>query len=172
MGNPATQPVSELRVLECIDSAEFWSTEIGPYAEDMRKRADFYAISSVVLSTITGLGVWSTLAGSTHWPAVLLVSLVALASAAVAAIPQIKGYGRCAEAAASLGPRYGHVLGELEDALAMLRNGHPDGSARASQALKEFEEVRTAKQNLRPFPVGPQEKLNDLRAKGTKRRGP
>jgi len=166
MGSPATQPISESRVLECKDSAQFWATELGPYAEEMRRRADFYAISSVVLSTITGLGVWSTLPGSTHWPAVLLVSLVALASAAAAAIPQIKAYGRCAEAAASLGVRYGHVMGELEDALEMLHNGHPGGSSRASDALKEFEEVRTAKQNLRPFPAEAQKNLNDLRAKG------
>jgi hypothetical protein len=57
-------------------------------------------------------------------------------------------------------------MGELQDALEMLRKGHADGLSRASQALKEFEEVRTAKQNLRPFPAEVQKKLNDLRAGG------
>ena len=164
MVNAVTQPISESRVRECEVSARFWATEIGLYAERMRKRADRYAIISALLSTLTGLGVWSTLAASTQWPAVLVVSLVALAAAAVAVIPQVRGYGECAEAAASLGPRYGHVLGELRDALDMLHGGHPDGPSLARQAVKEFEEVKAAKDALRPYPADLQEKINAMRA--------
>jgi hypothetical protein len=100
------QPVSESRIEECKVSAKFWASEIELYAERMRGRADRYAVISALLSALTGLGVWSTLATSTQWPAVFAVSLVALIAAAVAIIPQIKGYGKCAEIAASLGPRY------------------------------------------------------------------
>jgi len=165
MVNAANQPVSESRVRECEVSARFWAAEIGLYAQDMRKLADRYAIISALLSALTGLGVWSTLAASTQWPAVLVVSLVALAAAAVAVIPQVKGYGACAEAAASLGPRYGHVLGELNDALDRLHGGHSDGPSLALQAVKEFEEVKAAKDTLRPYPVKLQEKINAIRAR-------
>jgi len=130
----------------------------------MRKLADNYAIISAILSAVTGLGVWSTLAASTQWPAVLVVSLVALTAAAVAVIPQIKGYGVCAEAAASLGPRYGHVLGELKDALDMLHGSDSDGPSFALQAVEEFEKVKAAKDALRPFPADLQEKINKQRA--------
>jgi len=164
VGNPVTVPISEQRVKDCEFSARFWSTRIALYAERMRKRADLYAIIAALLSTLTGLGAWSILAASTQWPAVLAVSLVALVAAAVAVIPQIKGYGACAEAAASLGPRYGHVLGELKDALEMLRAGHPDGPSRAQAAVEEFEDVRTAKEALRPYPTALMEEINAIRA--------
>jgi hypothetical protein len=164
MVDAATQPVSESRARECEESARFWTTAIGPYAHRMRKRADNYAITAALLSTLTGLGVWSTLAASTRWPAVLAVSIVALIAAAVTVIPQIKGYAACAEAAAALGPRYGHVLGELIDALEMLDRGHPDGPYCVRQAVKEFEEVRTDKQALKPYPADLQKEIDERRA--------
>ena len=164
MVNEVTKPISESRVRECEVSARFWATEIGPYAERMRKRADHYAIISALLSALTGLGVWSTLVTSTQWLAVLAVSLVALFAAAVSVIPQIKRYGQCAGAATSLGPRYGHALGELMDALEMLRTGHSDGSSRARQAVELFEKVKAAKDSLRPYPAELHEKINAIRA--------
>jgi hypothetical protein len=157
------QVVSEPRLQECETSASFWATEIGRYADLMRKRADNYSIASALLSALTGLGVWSTLAASTQWPVVLLVSLVALVAAAVAAIPRIKGYGECAQAAALLGPRYGHAVGELRDVLGMLQSRNPDAGARAAQAVKEFEDVRAAKEALKPYPAELQRRINGMR---------
>jgi len=164
MVDPATQPVSESRARECEESARFWTTAIGPYAHRMRKRADNYAIIAALLSTLTGLGVWSTLAASTQWPAVLAVSIVALIAAAVTVVPQIKGYAACAEAVAGLGPRYGHVLGELMDALDMLRRGDSNALAPLRQAVDEFEKVRADKQALKPFPADLQKEIDRIRA--------
>jgi hypothetical protein len=158
------QPVSESRVQECEVSARFWATKILLYAQHMRALSDRYAIFAAILSAVTGLGVWTTLAASTQWLPVLVVSLVSLAAAAVAIIPQVKGYGTCAEAATALGPRYGHVLGELKDALGMLHNNHQDGPSFASQAVKDFEEVKAAKDALKPYPDRLQAEINRIRS--------
>jgi hypothetical protein len=167
MVNPLNPIVSETRVKECEVSARFWASEIGSYAQHMRELADRYAIVSALLSTLTGLGVWSILAASNRWPAVLAVSLVALAAAAVALIPKNKGFGACAEAAASLEPRYGHILGDLKDALELLKRDPAAGQALALQAVTDFEQVKAAKATLKPYPTALQEKINKIRASET-----
>jgi hypothetical protein len=161
MPNPT---ISESRVQECLESARFWATEIGPYAHRMRVRADTLALIAAGLSAVTGLGIWSTVTASTWWPAVVVVSLVSLTSAVVAAVPKIMKYGECAEAAAPLGPRYGSVLGKLMDALEMLRKNDPNAQACASEAVKEFEDIRAAKEALKPYPAALEEQAKRLRA--------
>lgn len=161
MPNPT---ISKSRVQECLESARFWATEIGPYAHRMRVRADTFALIAAGLSAVTGLGIWSTVKASTWWPAVVVVSLVSLTSAVVAAVPRIMKYGECAEAAAPLGPRYGSVLGKLMDALEMLRKNDTNAQACANEAVKEFEHIRSAKEALKPYPAALAEKARRLRA--------
>ena len=152
--------ISIERVRECKASAKFWTDTLGPYADDMDRRADRYALISVALSTITGLAVWSTLATSTQLPAVLAVSAVAFASAIVAAVPKTIGYADCAKAARSLSTDYGDIYGELCDAHELLKLKDPGAQATASQAVGLFEQIRARKQMLKPFPA----KLAALRA--------
>jgi hypothetical protein len=162
MLNTVNQPISESRLMECEISARFWAAEIGKYAQRMRKRADSFALLSALLSTLTGLGVWTTLASSTHWLAVLAVSVVALAAATSSLIPQIYGYGKCADAASALGPRYGNVLGDLMDALAMLKKDDPNAQSFAIQTVKEFEDIKAEKDALKPFPLDLQVKKDKI----------
>jgi len=158
-----TNPVVSTERLEtCIYSAQFWATNLGRFAEQIRKRADNYTIASVILSAVTGLGVWPMLAASTEWPAKLAVSIVALATTVVTTIPRIKGYAECAPVAQELGRRYGRVLGQLMDAREMLRKGHPED---ALKAIAEFEEIRAAKQALKPYPTDLQIELDKQRKK-------
>src|SRR6056297_3085485 len=119
-------PISEGRILDCIESAYFWASRLPRYAGKMRRRADNYAIASTILSTITALGIWSTFASSSSWPAILAVSLVAIISAFVVQVPKIRGYAKCAEDSANLGSRYGNVLGELKDSLELLKVSHQE----------------------------------------------
>lgn len=163
-GSLLVKPISENRIIDCIVSAEFWASSLPLHSGDMRKRADYFAIASSFLSAITALGIWSTFAASTSWPAVLGVSLVAIASAIVAQVPKIKGYAKCAEDSARLSSRYGNVLGELKDSLEMLRNGHQEGPYYAFKAINTFEGIKREKDALQPYPVSHQEKVIAIRA--------
>jgi hypothetical protein len=147
-----TYDVSKSRVEECLDSAKFWTDEIGGYGQRMRERADFYAILSAILSAVTSLGVWSTVAASTRPIAIVAVSSIGVLAAVVAIIPTIKGYGGCAEKAAALAPEYAHVKGDLMDALTALHDDPKSGKVRANNAVKDFEKIKREKDALRPFP--------------------
>jgi hypothetical protein len=160
MVNEASQAVSKKSIKECQFSAQFWAENIGLYADHVRRISQRFAIGSAVLSALTGLGVWSVLAASTQWPAVLAVSLVSLVSSALAIIPKIIKYEECAKAAASLTSSYGHVLGELNLASELLSNKTDKASEIESNAIKHFEEVKTIKDNLQPFPKDLQEEKN------------
>lgn len=146
-------PVSLDRVRECEESARFWAVELGPFANRMNDLADRYALWSAGLSALTGLGVWSTLVASTLWPVVVLVSAVAVASAVVAMVPRVKGYGDRAKAAASLAPRYGNVLGELIDVRQMFEKNNPDAPAVAKLVVERFESLKREKDTVKGVPV-------------------
>ncbi len=148
-----TQPITASRLEECISSAKFWAENIGIYGATMRMIADNYSIATALLSAITSLAVWTTFVSKTdEWPFVLLVSLVALSSSAVAIIPKQKGYGKCAEDSSSLAQRYGHVMGDLLDAHAAIVSGDKNAQDLAKQAIKDFEEAKLIKDSLTPFP--------------------
>jgi hypothetical protein len=166
MANEVTGPISIERVQKCVTSAEFWAPRIEVYGQSMRKRANFYAIVSALLSILTGLAVWTKVAASTEPLIVVIVAVVAFAAAAATAIPQIIGYGVCAGAATSLGPRYGHAQGELIDALAALKKD-PDGAqAFARKAVEEFESVKAAKALLQPYPDKLEKERQNLKPVG------
>jgi hypothetical protein len=156
--------VSAARVMECIDSARFWAEGLGLYANSMSNRVDGWAITAAALSTVTGLGVWSTVAGSNKPEAVVAVSAVAFLSAIAALIPKIRGYADCAKNARTLSTRYGSALGDLMDALEMLRNGDMEAGAQAKAAVAKFEATRAEKGDLKPFPA----KLQKLRSQQLK----
>jgi hypothetical protein len=165
MPQPAIESVSEKRIVECEESARFWATNLGIYAQQMRRKAEGYAIATGVLGAVTGLGVWSTLAASTAWPAVLTVSAIGLVSMILSAVTGTKRYGECAGAAATLAGRYGEVLGDLVDARETIRKADPGGASRAQRAVRDFEKAKKQKDELAPFPVALQQAINDLRAK-------
>jgi hypothetical protein len=156
-------PISEARVKECEESARFWAKNLGFYAQTMRQRADNFAIISAILSGVTGLAVWTTIAASTKWPAILVVSLVSISSSIVGVIPQIKKYGECAESAACLAPRYGNVLGKLTDALATFHNGHSHENELVEAVVKEFEAIKADKDKLKPLPTKLQAEIDAIR---------
>jgi hypothetical protein len=131
----------------------------------MRRRADRYAITAALLSTLTGLGVWSTLAASTDWWAVLIVSIVALAAAVAAIVPKAKGYVECAAVAAALAPRYSQVMGELQDAATWLEQAESGAHDRADAAVKKFEGIKSEKDSLKTLPSQLQARINKERVK-------
>ena len=163
MGNSIAGIVDLERVKACEFSAEFWAENIGLYANRIRKRGERFAIASTALSTISGLGVWATLNASTNWLAIFVVSIFAIASAVISMVPQIVGFGKCAESAASLAPRYGHVLGNLKAAVVMLQNNAEGAQPFATQVIKEFEEIKHIKDNLNPFPEALAKEINAKR---------
>ena len=90
---------------------------------------------------------------STLWPVVVLVSAVAVASAVVAMVPSVKGYGDRAKAAASLAPRYGNVLGELIDVRQMFEKNNPNAAEVAKLVVERFESLKREKDTVKGVPV-------------------
>ena len=127
----------------------FWSENIGLYADKKRSAATIFAVIAAVLSGITGLGVWATLTESVRLYAVIAVSLVGFATVFAAAVLKYGGYAESAAAAAPLTSEYGHVRGELVDALAVLKSAElPEAHLQASEAVTQFEEVKRKKDEL------------------------
>jgi hypothetical protein len=146
MDDADSHPISLHRVECCRDNAGFWAKHMPYYADQMRRKADNFAIASASLAALTGLGVWGTVQTRTEWWAVALVSFFAFLASILAVIPQVKGYARTARDAAVLGPRYGHVYGDLLDAEALLKtNPNPPGAqALAQHAVDDFEAILVA----------------------------
>lgn len=149
---PDNANISERNIIECIVSARLWTTRIGPYSAKMQAIADRYTISASLISTITGLAAWGTIAGSPKLWAQILVGLMAFAAAAAAVIPKVIGYSDCAVNAAPLSTEYGKVLGKLLNALDELLAGAPNAQTHSQAAIDEFDEIRARKQALKPFP--------------------
>ena len=150
---PDDTNISVQNIIECIVSARLWTTRIGLYSGKMQAIADKYAISASLISTITGLAAWATIAGSPRLWAQVLVGLMAFAAAAVAVIPKVIGYSDCAIKAAPLSAEYGKVLGRLLNALDELLAGKPNAQTHSKAVIDEFDEVRAKKQALKPFPT-------------------
>jgi len=152
---PSANTVKTL--LECEDSARFWTAKLPSYGQKMQNLADRYAIGAAALAALTALGVWGTLADSTQILAAVAVSVASIATALVTAIPKIKGWAECAGAVPGLVARYGHTIGDLENARAALTHGLAGADRQAERARAEFEAVKADKQRLRPFPTALQE---------------
>jgi len=150
---PDDANISERNIIECVVSARLWTTRIGPYSAKMQAIADRYAISASLISTITGLAAWGTIAGSPRLWAQVLVGLMAFAAAAVAVIPKVIGYSDCAVKAAPLSTEYGKVLGRLLNALDEFLSDNPSAQTHSKAAIDEFDEIRAKKQALKPFPT-------------------
>jgi hypothetical protein len=160
---PNGASISEGRLLECRVSADFWANHLGLYSDSMQVRADRYAIMTSLMSAVTGLGAWGTIAASTAWWGQAAVGVMAFAAAAVAVIPKVRGYSDCALKAAPLATEYGHVLGDLADALAELRSGNADAQSHSRLAVDTFDAVKKKKDALRPFPREPQKEIDKQR---------
>lgn len=160
---PVIASVSEDHIVACIVSAEFWATHINVYGDRMQDLADRYAISASLISTLTGLSVWGTIAASTEWWGQAAVSLMAFFAAAAAIVPKIRGYAECAFRAVPLAAEYGRVLGELRDALGELKAGNHCAQAHAQSAITAFENIKARKDALKPFPAHLEEEINRLR---------
>jgi hypothetical protein len=172
-GTPAATDEQELRVITmetlvvCKHSAGFWATHLGPYAQDMRKKSDWYKIAAGVFSTVTTLAVWTTLVDSVQLGAVIAVSVVGVITGFVAIMPQVKGYGPCAESAAMLADSYGQAQGELDSALEMMEKGDSRAQDYAETALAHFTAIRSQKQKLWPQPAALQKEVEaDRKALG------
>jgi hypothetical protein len=151
MSEAAPVPVTDNRLAECLASARFWERELGTYAEQTRSRANLWSWVSIICSSLTGLAVWSTLAASVKWPAVLLVSIVAFVAAIAAAAPKVGKYDETSKAAANLQTEYGHSIGELEDAAAAHPKTGQEAQAARRKAVKDFEGIKDKKDELVPF---------------------
>jgi hypothetical protein len=77
---------------------------------------------------------------------------MSIATALVTAIPKIKGWSECAGAVPGLASKYGHTIGELQNARVALATGLPGAEELAAKARGEFEAVRNEKNQLKPFP--------------------
>lgn len=152
MSDTSRLPVSASRVDSCLDSSNFWAKALQDYAAEIRARADRWVWVSVTCSTLTGLGVWSTLATSTEWLAVLPVSVVAFLSAFAAAAPRIGRYEETARAAAQLATKYGSSVGDLMDAREALSDPKVERQTQAAtvSAIKVFESIKADKDALMP----------------------
>jgi len=149
---PDDANISEQRLNGCIESAAFWATHLNLYADSMYALADKYAITTSLISVVTGLGAWGTIAASTKWWGQAVVGVMAFAAAAVGVIPKVRGYGECALKAAPLSTEYGTVLGVLEDALSELHSGHQNAQTHSREAIAAFNAVKEKKDALKPFP--------------------
>ncbi len=158
---PEIANISDTRLNGCIESAEFWAAKLNVFSADMQDLADRYAIIASLISTVTGLAVWGTIAAS-RWGQVL-VGLMAFAAAAVAVIPKVRGYSECALKAAPLATEYGQVLGDLEDALKELQSRDQNAQSHSKTAIAEFEGIREKKNALKPFPKQLAKELDEKR---------
>lgn len=160
---PDVANISDQRLIECIASARLWSTHLREKVDEMRARADKYTISASLISTATGLAAWGQIAASTRLWAQALVGVAAIASAAVAVIPKVKGYRENAASLAPLATRYGSALGGLIDALAEVQSGNSNGQIHARIAIDAFENVKKEKDEA-TLPTGLQGQIDRLRS--------
>jgi hypothetical protein len=142
---PDGAKISEERLIECRASARLWASHLKEYSDKMQDHADRYTITATLISTITGLTAWGTIAASPRLWAQALVGLMAFATAAVAVIPKVKGYGDRALELASPASQYGKVLGGLLDATPGVVSDSPDGQAVLRAALSAFENTKNEK---------------------------
>jgi hypothetical protein len=146
-------PVTSRTLQECEVSARFWAGALPGYAAKMRKTAATYSIIATALTLITGLGAWKTLAASTELWAIVMVSALSVALVLAIQIPQLIGYAQCAGASSVLAKRYGHSLGDLIDAMDLLKTGAPGADEVAEKVRRDFEAIREDKEDLQPYPA-------------------
>ncbi len=152
--------ISERRLMESIESARFWANHLNSYSDKMQTLADRYAITASLISTITGLAAWGSIAASPKLWAQVLVGVMAFAAAVVAVIPKVRGYGECAVKAAPLSTEYGKVLGDLEDALSELQSSNQSAQTHSRAAVDAFQAVKAKKDGLKPFPRKLEEEIS------------
>ncbi|MGS0684884.1 hypothetical protein ACVBEQ_06995 [Nakamurella sp. GG22] len=164
--NPSTitmPPVSKERLRNCIASATFWASEeaLLAFAHRMQRRADQLALVTAVLGAVTSLAIWTTLSGDPSWQAQLVVSVVALGTAAAAAFSRIRNYGEAAGKARELSGQYGKILGELGDAEAVQND--PQWKDAVRSRVADFESIKSRKDLLVPYPMKEQKVRNQQR---------
>jgi hypothetical protein len=138
-------------------SAQYWCAESGllNYARRMQTTADWYSIGAALLAAITSLTVWTTLTNRPDWKAQLAVSVIALATAAVATFPRVRHYAEAAGKARELATQYGGLYGRLLDAGQVY--GDPQYEDAIRMVIKDFDAVKARKDQLVPYPKTEQE---------------
>jgi len=144
--------ILEESVTECIESAAFWAPNLLLYSASMQGLDDQYAIITSLISVVTGLGAWGTIAASTKWWGQAVVGVMAFAAAFVGVIPKQMHYGECALKAAALSTEYGKLLEPLRNALAELKSANPSAQTHSHDAIAAFNDIRNKKNGLKPFP--------------------
>jgi hypothetical protein len=137
---------------ECERSAQFWTGNLGIYADRLQARANRHAIIAGIISAITSLAAWPALSSSPGWWARLFVSGLALSAAVVAIIPTTLNYSDGAQKATSLIAEYGHHIGVLRDARIALEEGTDVDEDYLRSIHAAFEATKVKKDAVRPFP--------------------
>ena len=153
-------PITEERLGICCASARYWAERLPDHANRQQNKADWWAIAAGILAALTGLAIFPTAenTGDSITVASALVALGAFLSAAFALVPRVKNYGEMAGKAREIASTYGHLQGELMDALAEMRAGGGTDAVRQAVVL-EFEAARAKKNELRN--LKPREKPAD-----------
>lgn len=146
------QPTTTSHVLFLRSDAAFWASALPKYAAGMQRLADRYAIASGMLSAVTGLGIWATIAASADARVQYLVSAVAFVAAVLALVPKQMGYADCASNCFDIAATYGKVEGDLATAAEKLAQNAPDALKAAEDARQRLEDVRARKEKLHPYP--------------------
>jgi len=143
-------PVTVQRVTRCLKSAEQCHRVLGEVAREAQTTSTRWVWAGITCGAIVTLGIWPTVATSTAWPAIAAVSLVAFVSALAAAVPKVLGYDDTAREAASLQSAYGHMIGELTDLLAAMKQPSPPAYVQtaARRTVAAFEELKGRKDAL------------------------
>jgi hypothetical protein len=121
----------------------------------MRTTADRYSIGAALLAAITSLTVWTTLTNRPDWKAQLAVSIMALATAAVATFPRVRHY---AEAAGPiLGGEFAGHTSMAGSSMPCRCTAIPNTRDAIRMVIKEFDAVKARKDQLVPYPKTEQE---------------
>jgi hypothetical protein len=115
----------------------------------MQTTADRYSIGAALLAAITSLTVWTTLTNRPDWKAQLAVSIMALATAAVATFPRVRHYAEVAGKAREPATQYGGLYGRLLDVAQVY--GDPQYEDAIRVVIKDFDAVKLARTSW--FPI-------------------
>jgi hypothetical protein len=144
-------------------SASFWQSNLPIYAGEEQGKADRWDLIAGVLSILTGLAIWGTIAGDTGVLSQAAVGAVAFIAGVSAFMPTWGHYSDRALRAAGLGTKYGQAYGVTHRTILAAVAGSPAADGLAEQAHILFDEAYKEKGEC-TFLVELQERRNEERA--------